>query len=104
MGEIKAPDEQPLPVRCFLYAQDYFRIYIADMAVQFHREAALPPDLAVGEQEFQVAALSRADIRLRRWIATDEDWDDDEKRVVQILAEGKDRETLKRYVQSLNAT
>ena len=97
MGNIEAPDEGRLSVRCLLYARNYFRIYVADMAVQFRREAPLPSDLAVGDEEFQAAILAIPEIRLRRWISTDEDWDDDDKKVVQVLGEGKNQETLKAY-------
>ena len=97
MGNIEAPDEPRLPVRCLLYSGNYFRIYVADRAVLFRSEAPLPSDLAMGEREFQAAILAVPEVRLRRWLATDDDWDDDEKKIVRILGEGKNQETLKTY-------
>jgi hypothetical protein len=45
---IDAPNEPSVPTRCTFFAQDYFRIFLADQAIQFYREAPLPRDLATG--------------------------------------------------------
>ena len=47
---LDAPGEPCELVRCAFYARNYFRIFVADRAVQFCRDAALPPELARGEQ------------------------------------------------------
>jgi hypothetical protein len=91
---IEAPGEPQAQVRCGFYAQNYFRVFISDSAVQFYREAALPPDLADGEKQLLAALSGCPDLRLRRWISTSEDWDDDNKAIVEILSEGTDKATL----------
>jgi hypothetical protein len=92
---IEPPGEPQAPVRCGFYAQNYFRVFISDSAVQLYREAALPSDLAVGEKQLLAAIFGRPDFRLRRWISTSEDWDDDDKSTVQIVSEGTDKATLR---------
>jgi hypothetical protein len=91
---ITAPGEPQTPVRCGFYAQNYFRIFISDSAVQFYREAALPFDLAKGEKQLLAAIFGPPDFRLLRWISTSEDWNDDDKPTVQILSEGTNQQTL----------
>ena len=91
---IEPPGEPQAAVRCGFYAQNYFRVFISDSAVQFCREVALPSDLADGEKQLLAAIFRRPDVRLRRWIITSEDWDDDDKPTVQILSEGIEKATL----------
>jgi hypothetical protein len=87
---IDAPGEPSVPTRGAFYAQNYFRIFLADRAVQFYRDAALPPELAAGEQYLLSAILTLPQFNLRRWIVTDEGWDDEDEPYVTILDEGTD--------------
>jgi hypothetical protein len=91
---MQVPGEPDVPTRCQFYAQNDFRIFIADPAIQFHRESALPSELANGGQRFQSAVLGLRQFTLRRWIITEEDWDDDDQPVVRILSEGNTRAGL----------
>jgi hypothetical protein len=91
---IELPGEPQAKARCGFYAQNYFRVFISDSAVQFYREATLPSNLAEGERQLLDAIFNRPDFRLRRWISTSEDWDDDDKPTVRILSEGTDKATL----------
>src|SRR5262245_58193288 len=75
---IKVPGESAVPTRCLFYAQNYFRISISDLVMQFYREITLPAELAAGEKSLQAAAFNLSPFRLRRWIITDEDWDEND--------------------------
>src|ERR1051325_2316348 len=60
---IEPPGEPQAPVRCVLYAQNYFRVFISDSVVQFYREVALPSDLADGDKQLLAAIFGRPDFR-----------------------------------------
>jgi len=91
---IKAPGEPDVPVRCLFYAQNYFRIYISDLAIQFYRESTLPPEIAVGEKHLMTSVLGMHQFRLQRWILTKEGWDDDDNPYLHIVSEGSSPESL----------
>ncbi len=91
---LDAPGEPSLPVRCTFYANNYFRIFLADRAIHFYREAPLPPELAKGEQHLVAAVLEMIPFRLRRWLVTEEGWTDDDEPFVHLLQEGSDAEGL----------
>ena len=92
---LDAPGEPSLPVRCAFYAHSYFRIFLADRAVHFYREAALPAELARGEQQLVAAVLEMIPFHLRRWLITEEGWTDDDEPFVTLLQEGNDAESLR---------
>jgi hypothetical protein len=46
---INAPGEPSERMRCMFYAQNYFRIFVADRAIECSRVTAIPPELAAGE-------------------------------------------------------
>jgi hypothetical protein len=92
---VDAPGEPGLPVHCTFYAQNDFRIFIADRAIHFRRGAALPPELARGERHLVAAVLELVQFRLRRWVATEEGWTDDDEPFVSLLREGNDAEGLR---------
>src|ERR1700729_1811223 len=48
--EIAVADETPTFVRFMFYTQNHFRIFVADLALQFCREAPPPPEVAAGER------------------------------------------------------
>jgi hypothetical protein len=91
---IEAPDERRSPVRCSFYAQNYFRIFISNLAVEFYRETDLPSDLISGERHLALAIFAIPKLRLRRWVSTEEGYSDDDERYVRILAEGTDKDTV----------
>ena len=91
---IRAPGEPDMPVRCLFYAQNYFRVFVSDLAVEFHRDSTPPPELVTAEGLLRSRILEITGFRLRRWVATSEGWDDDDKPFVRVLSEGTRRETL----------
>jgi hypothetical protein len=91
---ISAPGEPDVQVRCQFYAQNYFRVFVSDLAVEFYREATPPPDIANAEAILRSHILNLPGFKLRRWITTSEGWDDDDKKFVDILSQGNSRETL----------
>ena len=92
---LDAPGEPSVPVRSFFYAQSYFRIFLADQAILFYRESALPPELATGEQHLVAAILEMTQFHLRRWVLTEEDYDDEDEPFVNLLREGRDAVSLR---------
>jgi hypothetical protein len=92
---IDVPGGPTVPARCAFYAQNYFRIFVGDRAIQFYREGALPPELASGEQHLLSAVLAATQFILRRWLVTEEGWDDEDNPYVTILGEGTDAEGLR---------
>lgn len=42
---INVPGEPDVPARCLFYADNYFRIHISDLVIQFCRESMLPSEL-----------------------------------------------------------
>jgi pimeloyl-ACP methyl ester carboxylesterase len=92
--KIEVADERPAPVRLVFYAQNSFRIFVADLVLQFCRHIPAPPEIAVGERALREAVLRLDPFRLRRWVLTNERWDDDENARVEVLAEGTDSRTL----------
>jgi len=92
---LDAPGEPSVPVRCAFYARNHFRIFVADRAIQFYREAPLPPELARGEQQLVAAVLDMPSFRLRRWLVTEEGWSDDDEPFVNLLREGGDASDLR---------
>lgn len=91
---IKAPGERNLVVRYNFYAQNYFRIYISDLAVEFSRETPAPPHIAEGERMLLNLILALPRLRLRRWILTSEGYDDDDRYFAKIVAEGNTADSL----------
>jgi hypothetical protein len=91
---IEVAGETPAPVRLVFFTQNYFRIFVADRVVQFSREAPPPPEVAAGERELREALLRLEPFHLRRWMLTNEWWDDDDDFRVEVLAEGTDPLTL----------
>src|SRR6266566_7243321 len=91
---ISAPNEPDVPVRCLFYAQNYFRVFVSDLAVEFYRETVPSPEIAAGEGLLRSKILDVPGLKLRRWVATSEGWDDDDKEFVRILSQGASRETL----------
>jgi hypothetical protein len=63
--------------------------------IQFYRESTLPPELATTEKYLQTAVLGLPQFRLRRWIITQEGWDDDDNYYIHIVSEGDSPESLK---------
>ena len=51
-------------------------------------------ELASSEKYLQSAVLGTREFRLRRWVLTDEGWDDDDNPCLQILNEGDSIESL----------
>ena len=96
---IAAPGEPRLPVRCTYYAQSWYRIFLADRAIQFCRDDPFrdgqPAELVRGEQHLVAAVLKMTQFRLRRWLVTDEGWTDDDDPFVDLLREGSDAESLR---------
>jgi hypothetical protein len=89
-SKIEVADETPAPVRLVFYTQNYFRTFVADLVLQFCRDIPPPPEVAAGERELREAVLRLDAFRLRRWILTNEWWDDDDSPRVEVLAEGTD--------------
>jgi hypothetical protein len=92
--EIVVADEKPASVQLTFYTQNNFRIFVADLALQFHREIPPPPEVVAGERALREAVLRLEPLRLRRWIVTNEWWNDDDTARVDVLAEGTDPRTL----------
>ncbi len=94
---IKVPGEPDVPERCLFYAQNYFRIFISDLVIQFCREieSTLPPEIAAAEKHFQSTVFGLRQFRLRRWIMTEEGWDDDDNPYMRIVSEGNSPESFK---------
>jgi hypothetical protein len=91
---IRPPGEREMPVRCQFYAQNYFRVYVSDFAVEFHRDATALPELRAAEELLRSRILGLPGVKLRRWVITTEGWDDDDKPFVQVLSQGSSHETL----------
>src|SRR5436190_22358975 len=91
---IRAPGEPEMPVRCLFYAQNYFRVFVSDLAVEFHREATPPPEVVAAERVLRSRMLDMPGFKLRRWVTTSEGWDDNNNRFVRVLSQGTGRETL----------
>ena len=91
---IRAPGEPDMPVRCLFYAQNYFRVFFSDLAVEFHREYTPPPELVTAEALLRSRILEIPGFTLRRWVATSEGWDDDDRPFARIVSEGTSLETL----------
>lgn len=83
-----------MPVRRLFYAQNYFRVFVSELAVEFRRESKSPPELVTAEHLLRSHILETPGFRLRRWVATSEGWDEDDKPFVRVLREGNSRETL----------
>lgn len=94
-----APGEPRLPVRCTYYAQNWYKIFLADRAIRFDRDDpfrdAQPVELVRGEQHLVAAVLRMTQFHLRRWLVTDEGWTDDDDPFVDLLREGSDAESLR---------
>jgi hypothetical protein len=101
---INPPDEPNSTVRCTYYAENYFRLFISDLAVQFYREASLPDWIAKADEQIVHALLAARQIRLRRWINTQEGWDDDDLPFVRIVGEGDKPEELPDALGVLNTS
>lgn len=93
-GTLDAPGEPSVPVRSFFYAH-YSRIFLADQAILFCREPAVPPELASGERHLVAAILEMTQFHLRRWLLTEEDYDDEDEPFVNLLREGSDAVSLR---------
>ena len=91
---IRVPGSSDFPVACFFYAQNYFRIFISQMAVEFCRGAAIPSELAAGEKELYRHILETKDFSVQRWLATSEGWDDGDQPFVNTVAEGTSAHTF----------
>jgi hypothetical protein len=89
-ASFKAPGEEDAVVRLTFYAQNYFRIFISDLAIEFYRETQAPPEVIAGERAFRDAVLGCEHFKLRRWLLTTEGWDDTDNEYVQVVAEGTD--------------
>jgi hypothetical protein len=92
--DIKVPGEPDVPGVCFFYAQNYFRIFISDLVIKFDRGSLLPPELANGENYLQSTVLGMPQFRLRRWMITEEGWDDADNFYTHILNEGNSKESF----------
>jgi hypothetical protein len=89
-GNIEVANEQPAPVRLMFFTQNYFRIFVADLALKFYREAPPPPEVTAGERALRDAVTQLDALRLRRWLLVREWWDDDDNACVEVLADGTD--------------
>lgn len=99
---IEVPGGQSFRVRCSFYAQNYFRIFISDLAVQFYRETTLPTNLVDAERQLRVAFLTHPLFKLRRWVGTSENWNDNDQLVIQILCEGQNQQALEEATGAFN--
>ena len=91
---IRVPRNGNFPVYCFFYAQNYFRIYISTSAVEFYREAVIPAELLAGETKLFKTILETNEFSVLRWLATSEDWDDDDQPFVNTISEGTSAESF----------
>jgi hypothetical protein len=71
---IEVTGEEPSPVRLTFYTENYFRVYVAELAIQFHRGIPPPREVAAGERWLREAVLRLEAFRLRRWLLTQEGW------------------------------
>jgi hypothetical protein len=91
---IHVPGEGDFPVTCFFYAHNHFRIYVSHHAVEFYREAEIPPELVASEALFYKRILETKEFSVRKWLATSEGWNDDDEPFVETLAEGNSADTF----------
>jgi hypothetical protein len=89
---IRVPGELEVPVARYFYAQNYYRVFIAEKAIEFAREAHMPKDFLADEKRILRAVLDR---EIRRWIVTVEGWDDEDRPMCDIVFEGEGAESLR---------
>ena len=54
---VRPPGEQPAPVRCTLYAGNYFRVFVADRVVEFYHEAVPSQEIVDADERLRNALL-----------------------------------------------
>ena len=102
-GEVGLPGESRAPLRTTLYADNYFRVSVADGAVVFRREAIPPPHIASANYRLCENLLSSSGFRIRRWLFTLEDWDDEDRPFVRVLHEGVGPDGLRAAIAEFNS-
>jgi hypothetical protein len=97
------PGETLMPLRTTLYSENYFRVSVADGAVVFREETAPPPQIVAANQRLCGILLSSPELRIRRWVHTLEDWDDEDRSFVRVLDEGVGPDRLQAAFAEFNA-
>jgi hypothetical protein len=82
------PGEPPAPIRCTLYAGNYFRVFVADRVVEFYHEAVPSQEIVDADERLRYALLHAPGLRIRRWVRTEEGWDDEDRPFLRVLDEG----------------
>jgi len=84
---VRPPGEEPAPVRCALYAGNYFRVFVADRVVEFYQEAVPSQEIVDADERLRNALLHAPGLRVRRWVRTEEGWDDEDRPVARVLGD-----------------
>ena len=85
---VRPPGEQPAPVRSTLYAGNHFRVFVADSVVEFYHEAVPSQEIVDADERLRNALLHAPGLRIRRWVRTEEGWDDEDRPFVRVLDKG----------------
>lgn len=101
-GEVGLPGESHAPLRTTLYGDNFFRVSVADGAVVFRQEAAPPAHIIDANKRLFAGLMNTAGFRIRRWLYTFEDWDDDDRPFVRVLDEGVGPSRLEAAVGHFN--
>lgn len=86
--DVCPPGEPSAPVRCTLYAGNYFRVFVADRAIEFYQEVAPSQDILDADERLRKALLNAPGIQVRRWVRTEEGWDHEDEPFVHVVDEG----------------
>lgn len=62
--------------------------------MEFYREAVIPAELLAGETKLFKTILETNEFSVLRWLATSEDWDDDDQPLVNTISEGTSAESF----------
>jgi hypothetical protein len=96
---IRQPGAQEVPAVKLFYARNYYRVLVAESAVEFRRESNIPPELLVAERQILETALSANGIT--RWVVTLEDYDDNDRPTFDVVAEGATSVSLRKRLEEL---